>query len=88
MAQDKFFLVSFYGIPYWEEVKPNKPCSRRYLFSSLEKAWAFVLRRTDTPAWVSIPPQGEGSMGYRMKWGSPDGYSISVLKVDDADGAA
>ena len=88
MAQDKFFLVSFYGIPEWEKGHNNNICSRRYLFSSLEKAWAFVLRRTDTPAWVSIPPQGEGSMGYRMKWGSQNGYSISVLKVDDADGAA
>lgn len=88
MNQDKFYLVSFYGIPDWEKGRPNKICSRRYLFSSMEKATAFVRRRTDSPEWVSFPPKGEGSIGYCVRRDRADGFSIRAIVVDEGDGEA
>lgn len=83
MAQDKFYLVSFYGIPHWEEGQPNKICSRRYLFSSMEKATAFVRRRTNSPAWVAFPTKG-----YYVRRDRPDGFFIRSIVVDECDGEA
>lgn len=88
MEQDTFYLVSFLGIPEWEEGHNNKICSRRYLFSSMEKATSFVRSRTDSPAWVLIHPKGEGSIVYCVRRDRKDGFIIRPIVVDEEDGEA
>lgn len=84
LKQGLYYLVTFYGIPDWEGETARQPCARRYLFSSSEKASAFVRRRTDSPEWISHPAFPKGSMATRLKKGSSNRYSIVTLTVDEA----
>lgn len=83
MIQDKFYLVTFYGIPNWEDWNTSQPCTRRYLFSSQGKAAEFVRRRTNTPDWLTHPAFPKGSMMSRIKKGSSNRYNIVTLTVDE-----
>ena len=82
MKQGLCYLVTFYGIPDWEGVTSKQPCARRYLFSSEEKASAFVSRRTDSPEWLSPSTLPKGSMATRLKKGSSNRYNIVALALD------
>ena len=77
------YLVTFYGIPDWEEGQTTQPCTRRYLFSTSLKAAAFVKHRTSSPEWMTHPAHPQGSMTFRLKKGSPNRYTIVSLTVDE-----
>ena len=81
--QDNFYLVVFSGIPDWKGEFISTLCTRRYLFSSLEKATSFVARRTATPDWITGYLLPNGSMISRLKKGSSNRYQIVSLTVDD-----
>ena len=82
LKQGLYYLVTFYGIPDWKGETSKQPCARRYLFSSMEKASAFVRRRTDSPEWMSHPTLPKGSMATRLKKGSSNRYNIVALSLD------
>ena len=77
------FLVTFYGIPDWGEGLPTHPHTRRYLFSTFDKASSFVKRRTSSAEWMTHPAYPQGSMDFRLKKGSPNRYTIVSLFLDE-----
>ena len=81
--KDPFYLVIFYGIPDWKGENTTSPCTRRYLFSSQEKAAALVRRRTNTPEWFTHSAYPKDSMMSRLKRGSTNRYQIVTVYVDD-----
>ena len=81
--KDPLYLVIFYGIPDWKGENTTSPCTRRYLFSTQEKAAALVRRRTNTPDWFTHTAYTEGSMMCRLKRGSANRYQIVSVYVDD-----
>lgn len=81
--KDPLYLVIFSGIPDWKGESQTSPCTRRYLFSTQEKASAFVRRRTKAPEWFTHTAYKKGSMMCRLKRGSSNRYQIVSVYVDD-----
>ena len=81
--KDPFYLVTFCGVPDWEEGQTTHVCTRRYLFSKMEKAVAFVKRRTSSPEWMTHPAYLDRPMSFRLKRGSSNRYQIVTIYVDD-----
>ena len=81
--KDPLYLVIFYGIPDWKGENTTSPCTRRYLFSTQEKAAALVRRRTNTPEWFTHSAYPKDSMMCRFKRGCPNRYQIVSVYVDD-----
>ena len=81
--KDPLYLVIFYGIPDWKGENITSPCTRRYLFSTQERAAAFVRRRTNTKDWFTHTAYTKGSMMCRLKMGSSNRYQIVSVYVDD-----
>lgn len=80
---NSYYLVTFTGIPDWEEGQTTQICSRKYLFSSQMKAASFVRRRTLGSGWYTHPAHKKGSMMLRLKHNSPNRYCIILLTVDE-----
>lgn len=81
--KDPLYLVIFSGIPDWKGESQTSPCTRRYLFSTQEKASAFVRRRTQAPEWFTHTAYKKDSMMCRLKRGSSNRYQIVSVYVDD-----
>ena len=81
--KDPLYLVTFCGIPDWEEGQTTHICTRRYLFSKMEKAVAFVKRRTSSPEWMTHPAYHDRPMAFRLKRGFSNRYTIVTVYVDD-----
>lgn len=81
--KDPLYLVIFYGIPDWKGENTTSPCTRRYLFSTQEKAAALVRRRTNAPEWFTHSAYKKDSMMCRLKRGSTNRYQIVMVYVDD-----
>jgi len=83
------YLVTFYGIPDWEEGQTTHFCTRRYLFSTMKKAVAFVKHRTSSPEWMTHPAHLDSPMTFRLKRGfSSNRYNIVTLTVDEVNDEA
>ena len=80
---DRFYLVTFSGIPDWEPGQTTHPCTRRYLFSSQPKASEFVRRRTSGSGWYTHPAYQKNSMMYRLKHNSHNSYYVVALTPDE-----
>jgi len=95
--EDKFYLVTFTGVPDWEGEETNSYVERKYLFSSAEKAAEFVRKRTTDKEWDTHPAFAAGSMMHRVKQGEfhladneinltfQNEYKIVALTSDDED---
>ena len=81
--KEPLYLVIFYGIPDWKGEIVTSPCTRRYLFSTQEKAAAFVRHRTSTKEWVTHTAYPKDSMMCRFKMGSTNRYQVVAVYVDD-----
>ena len=81
--KDPLYLVIFYGIPDWKGENTISPCTRRYLFSKMERAVAFVKRRTSSPEWMTHPAYHDRPMAFRLKRGFSNRYTIVTVYVDD-----
>lgn len=83
MEGERCYLVTFHGVPDWEEGQCKQPCTRKYLFSNQAKATEFVRRRTAAGGWMTHPAHPNGSMMFRVKRDSPNRYEITSLVVDE-----